>query len=143
MSLINFKISTFNKGSHFSHVFNKTCQYASNGINVCVGIWNVNLTTTQYALQKKIIHIKQFDKGCNEWQKACFNHGLSHFKLKTPTKTKFVNKVIMFQKTLEYRGAINLCYGKQENQELQGCVPNTHTWAVCKVVVETMHPIVK
>ncbi len=49
----------------------------------------------------------------------------------------------MFQKTLEYRDAINLCYGKQEIQELQRCVPDTHAWALCKVVVETMHPIVK
>jgi hypothetical protein len=58
-------------------------------------------------------------------------------------KTKFASKVIMFQKTLEYRDAINLCYGKQEIQELQRCVPDTHAWALCKVVVETMHPIVK
>ncbi len=49
----------------------------------------------------------------------------------------------MFQKTLEYRDAINLCYGRQEIQKLQGCVPDTYAWAIRKVVVETMHPIVK
>ncbi len=49
----------------------------------------------------------------------------------------------MFQKTLKYKDAINLCYGRQEIQELQGCVLDTHAWAICKVVVETIHPIVK
>jgi hypothetical protein len=53
-------------------------------------------------------------------------------------KTMFVNKVIIFQETLEYQNAINLCYGKQETQELQGCVLDPHTWAICKMVVETM-----
>ncbi len=38
--------------------------------------------------------------------------------------TKFANKVILFQKALEYWDAINLCYGKQETMELQGCVSN-------------------
>jgi hypothetical protein len=54
------------------------------------------------------------------------DHGLSHCKFKTPTKTKFTSKVILFQKTLKYRDIINRCYGRQEIQELQGCVPNTH-----------------
>jgi hypothetical protein len=49
---------------------------------------------------------------------ACLDLGLSNCKLKTPTKTKFANKVIMFQKTLKYRDVINLCYGRQEIQEL-------------------------
>jgi hypothetical protein len=51
--------------------------------------------------------------------------------------------VIPFKKTLEYRNAINLCYGRQEVQELQGCVLDAHTWAICEVVVETLFPIVK
>jgi hypothetical protein len=44
---------------------------------------------------------------------------------------------------LEYKDAINLCYGGQEIQELQGRVPNAHTWAICKMVVETMLLFVK
>lgn len=31
-----------------------------------------------------------------------------------PMKSKFANKVILFQKTLEYINAINLCYGRQD-----------------------------
>jgi len=27
--------------------------------------------------------------------------------------------------------------------QLQGRVPNAHTWAVCKAIIETMIPIVK
>jgi hypothetical protein len=41
-------------------------------------------------------------------------------------KIKFTNKLILFQETLEYRDAINLCYGRQDIQELQGCVPYVH-----------------
>jgi hypothetical protein len=57
--------------------------------------------------------------------------------------TRFVSKVIPFKKTLEYHNAINLCYGRQKTQQLQGYVPNAHTWAICEVVVETLLPIVK
>jgi len=45
---------------------------------------------------------------------ACVDVGLSHRRLKTPMKTKFANKVILFQETLEYGDAINLCYGRLE-----------------------------
>ncbi len=58
-------------------------------------------------------------------------------------KTMFANKVIMFLKTLEYRDAINLCYGRQEVQKLQGRVPNAHTWVVFKMVAEIMLLVVK
>jgi hypothetical protein len=44
---------------------------------------------------------------------------------------------------LQYKVAINLFYGVQETQKLQGHVPNAHTWAICKVVVETILLIVK
>jgi hypothetical protein len=44
---------------------------------------------------------------------------------------------------LEYCDAINLCYGKRETQELQGHVLDAHTWAICKVVVETKFFVVK
>jgi hypothetical protein len=49
----------------------------------------------------------------------------------------------MFWEILEYCDAINLCYGKREIQKLQGRVSDAHTWAICKVVVETMFLVVK
>jgi len=58
-------------------------------------------------------------------------------------KTKFANKVILFQETLEYGDAINLCYGRHETLELQGCVPDAYMWAVCKTLTKIMLPIVK
>ncbi len=58
-------------------------------------------------------------------------------------KTKFASKVILFQETLEYQDAINLCYGRQETLELQGHVLNARTWAIRKMVCETMLPIIK
>jgi hypothetical protein len=36
--------------NYFGHVFNKTCQYACNVVNVCLGFWEVNLKATQFAL---------------------------------------------------------------------------------------------
>jgi hypothetical protein len=38
--------------------------------------------------------------------------GLRPRKLKTLLKTRFPNKVIMFEKTLEFKSTILLCYGK-------------------------------
>jgi hypothetical protein len=54
----------------------------------------------------------KFGKGHNEWQKACVNARISHQKSKTPMKTKFASKVIIFQKTMEYQDAINLSHGR-------------------------------
>ncbi len=70
-------------------------------------------------------------------------HQLQHWKLKTPIKTKFANKVIMFQESLEYQNVINLYYRRQETHELQACVPNVQTWAICKIICETMFHVVK
>jgi hypothetical protein len=106
-----------------------------------MGFREVSLKATQFALQKTITWIKKSDKGWSEWQRACLDAGLSHQELKTPMKIRFTSKVILFQKTLKYQDAINLCYGRI--QELQGSVLDAHTWAICKVVVETMLPIVK
>jgi hypothetical protein len=39
-------------------------------------------------------------------------------KLKTPIKTRFASKVIMFEKTLEFKTIILLCYGKQKTLSL-------------------------
>jgi hypothetical protein len=55
---------------------------------------------------------KKFDEGQSEWKRACLDASIYHKKLKTLMKNKFANKVILFQKTLEYRDAINMCYGR-------------------------------
>ncbi len=48
----------------------------------------------------------------------CLDVRLSHRKLKALVKTRFASKTILFQETLKYQDAINLCYGKQEMVEL-------------------------
>ncbi len=58
-------------------------------------------------------------------------------------KIRFASKVTMFQETFEHCDAINICYGKQKIQKLQGHVLDAHTWAVYKMVVETMLLVVK
>jgi hypothetical protein len=51
--------------------------------------------------------------------------GLSHCKLKTLTKTKFANKLIMFQKTLKYRDVI-VMGGKKFKNYKDVCQIHTH-----------------
>jgi len=51
--------------------------------------------------------------------------------------------LILFKKTLEYHDVTSLCDGRQEIQELQGRVLDAFTWAICKVVIEIMFPLVK
>jgi len=66
-------------------------------------------------LYKWLLHgQKQYGKGRQEWEKACIECGLSPQKLKTPIKTRFASKVIMFEETLEFKQAIITCYKKQK-----------------------------
>jgi hypothetical protein len=53
---------------------------------------------------------KKIRKGRNG-KKHVLKKGLWPRKLKTPMKTRFVNKVIMFEKVVEFKEAIFLCYG--------------------------------
>jgi hypothetical protein len=55
---------------------------------------------------------KESRKGKWEWEKSCVERGLQSWKLKTLLKTKFANKVIIFEKTLEFKETIILCYGQ-------------------------------
>jgi hypothetical protein len=86
---------------------------------------------------------KKSSKGRFEWKKACVDARFSHKKLKTLMKTRFMNKMILFQKIMEYWDAINLCYGRQQTLELQGRILDARTWAIRKAITETMIFIVK
>ncbi len=107
-------LTVLSQVSCFGHAFNKECQYAYNDTNVCVDFWEVSLKATHSTLHKTITWTKKFGKGHNKWQKPCLDVGISHQKMKILVKTKFVNKVIIFQKTLEYWDTINLYHGKQK-----------------------------
>jgi hypothetical protein len=67
----------------------------------------------------------------------CIKVGLLARKLRTPVKTRFASKVILFQKTLEYVDAINICYAAQ-SLKLQARVPTWVTWVVTRIVTETL-----
>lgn len=66
----------------------------------------MNVKKIQIVLQKTITWTKKYEKGKQEWEKPCI-------ELKTLIKTKFISKVIIFEKTLEFKHAIITCYGKQ------------------------------
>jgi hypothetical protein len=45
-------------------------------------------------------------------------------------KTRFVGKVIMFEKTLEFKNVIILCYGRQKSIVLQQKILKAQVWAI-------------
>ncbi len=69
----------------------------------------MNVKNVQIFLQKTITWTKKYEKGKQEWEKTCIEVGC--IELKTFIKTKFVSKVITFEKTLEFKHAIVTCYG--------------------------------
>ncbi len=101
----------------------------------------VSLKDAQVAHQKTITWTKKFGKGIIEWQKVFYEVDMQHKKLKMPMKAYFVSKVMMFQETLEYVNAINICY-TQQNSSFQARVPNGLTWAIARAVIEILNPIV-
>jgi hypothetical protein len=80
-----------------------------------VRLRNVNVKKTHNGLEKTITCTKKFRKGRWEWEWACFKNGMRHWKLKTPMKTRFTSKVIIFEKALEFKNAIIFCYGRQKS----------------------------
>jgi hypothetical protein len=52
--------------------------------------------------------IKKFDKGKQEWDRACVEVGLSTQRLKTLVKTQFARKVVFFKETFKYANNINI-----------------------------------
>jgi hypothetical protein len=57
-------------------------------------------------------------------------------------KTKFVNKVTMFEKTLEFKQGILLCYRSQKTQTLQQRIFKAQLWAIVEVVIHCLNPMV-
>lgn len=129
-------------GACFGHIMSKVCQYATTEDKVCVGMKKVSLKTAQKSLQSCITWTKKSGVGRGEWNKACIEAGLPSRKLKTPVKTRFASKVVLFQETLEYADAINICYRRQ-SLKLQERVPSGLTWAVARTVTGTLNAIVK
>ncbi|KAJ7538060.1 hypothetical protein O6H91_11G033100 [Diphasiastrum complanatum] len=129
-------------GNCFGHVMSKCCQYATNDAKVCAGMKSISLKEAQTSLQKTITWTKKSGKGRQEWTKACIDSGLRPRKLKTPVKTRFASKVILFQETLEFREAIITCYSRQ-SLALQSRVPSPQIWAIAGAVSSTLIPVAK
>jgi hypothetical protein len=89
-------------GVCFGHVMSKAAQYATTEDKVCMKMKEVSLKDTQAALQKTITWTKKSTKGKHEWDAACIEAGLPIRRLKTPVKTRFASKVVLFQETLRY-----------------------------------------
>ncbi len=74
-----------------------------------IGLNHVNVKVAHVILKKTITWTKKLKKRRPKWEKACVERELRPRKLNTPMKTKFVSKVIMFEKCLEFKEAIILC----------------------------------
>ena len=96
----------------------------------------------QKSLQSCITWTKKSGKGCQEWDRACIDAGLPTRKLKTPVKTRFASKVVLFQETQEYADAISICYRRQ-SLKLQARAPSGMTWATARTVTQTLNPVVQ
>jgi hypothetical protein len=51
-----------------------------------------------------------------EWELACKEVGLKAKKLKTPLKTKFASKVVLFQDTLKFHIVIDFYLSQQTSK---------------------------
>lgn len=91
----------------------------TNDDKVYVGLNLVSVKYFKLVLQKTITWKKTLSKGKKKWEKTSITSEMSHQKLKTPIKTRFVNKVITFEETLEFKQIILLCYGRQNRLILQ------------------------
>jgi len=58
-------------------------------------------------------------------------------KLKTFVKPRFTCKVIIFEKTLEFKQAIIACYERQKTIDLQQKVPKAQVWAIVATIIST------
>jgi len=56
-------------------------------------------------------------------------------------KTKFANKVIMFDKLLKFKKAIFLCYGQQRTLTLQQKVLIVEVWGIAKAFTSVLNHV--
>ena len=115
-------------GTCFGHVMSKVCKYNTNLDTICSSMKHVSLKNAQSTLQKIITWTKNNGKGRQEWEKTCIEAGLPSRRLKTLVKTQFSSRIIMFEESLEYASAINICYQRLSLQR-QARVSSGLTWA--------------
>jgi hypothetical protein len=58
-------------------------------------------------------------------------------------KTCFASKVVIFQKSIEFKHVIALYYGSQQSLALQGRVPHPQVWVVAQVVANILGLVVQ
>jgi hypothetical protein len=90
----------------------KACKYVTNDEKVIASLKHVSVKVARNNLQKTTTWTKKLGKGKHEWEMACVKRGLRFWKLKTPMKTRFTSKVIIFKEVLEFKEALLLCYGR-------------------------------
>ena len=110
---------------------------------MCKGMKEVSLKDAQKSLQSCITWTKSLERDVKSGTEPASTRGyLATRKLKTPVKTRFASKVVLFQETQEYADAISICYRRQ-SLKLQARVPSGMTWATARTVTQTLNPVVQ
>jgi hypothetical protein len=91
----------------------------TNNDKVYVGLNLVSVKYVKLVCKRQLHGKKTLSKGKQKWEKTCITSEMLHRKLKTPIKTRFVNKVITFEETLEFKQILLLCYERQNKLILQ------------------------
>jgi hypothetical protein len=100
MTLVNCEVmglASPYSGTCFGHILSKVSQHATNDEKVCKGMKKVSVKKAQGTLQKTIMWTKKSGKGRQEWVKACVEVGLPIQRLRTPVKTHFASRIVLFQ----------------------------------------------
>jgi hypothetical protein len=92
--------------------------------------------------KKTISWPKKSGKGRQEWESDYFASGMWHRKLKTHVKTIFTCKVIIFEKTIDFKNAIIFCYGRQRRIALKLIILKAQVWAIVEAVTSTLNLVI-
>jgi hypothetical protein len=95
--------------------------------------------------RKQSIGQKNQEKGNRSGKKlalkvGCHNNEITPMKI--IMKTKFVNKVIMFEEILNFKQAILLCYGRQKTVTLQQKVLKAQMWVITETIIHCLNLMV-
>ena len=131
-------------GSCWAHILNTAISKAIGPTaNHDAGLVTFKFKDVKKKLQSCITWTKKSGKGARTWEKSCVTAGLVPKKLYSPVKSRFGSILLMLDRILEYRKAINICYGQSQEVDLQVRNPSVTEWHVAQRVFECLMPIME
>ncbi len=84
---------------------------------------------------------EEIRQGARSWEQACVTAGLVPKRLYTPVKTSFGSILLMLERIIEYRDAVNIWYGQSSQVDLQVRNSIVTEWHAVQRVFECLKPI--